>query len=233
VEKGRLGTARVGVLTIIDEEFEEVRTALRATEHILDSPHYADRGDRIDVVVRQAADRSNVPAMAATLQMIEAFRPDVISVVGIAGGVSGRNDVALGDIVVADYLHYAEFLKRSEAGDLARYFAYDQPTVSLRDSYVDPIRREGVWHARIPDGLRPTEGEPKVVIGSIVAGERSSETRGTRSSGLTPRGCDTGRRLPADAQPRQEHPADANRLDVLARQSHWTSGSKPSRFLGA
>lgn len=172
METGRLGTARVGVLTIIDEEFEEVCSALGASEHVADSAYYADDEGRFDVVVRQAADRSNVPAMGATLQMIEEFRPEVISLVGIAGGIAGRENVALGDVVVGSYLHYAEFLKRAEAGDLARYFAYDQPTVSLRDSYVDPLRREATWQVRIPNGLRPAPGVPKVVIGSIVAGEK-------------------------------------------------------------
>jgi nucleoside phosphorylase len=104
--------------------------------------------------------------------MIEDFRPEVISVVGIAGGIAGREGVALGDVVVGSYLHYAEFVKRAETGDLARYFAYDQPTVSLRESYVDPIRREPTWQRRIAEGLRPQPGEPKVVIGSIVAGEK-------------------------------------------------------------
>jgi nucleoside phosphorylase len=172
VETGRLGIARVGVLTIIDEEFEEVCSALGATAHVHDSPYYADEDGRFDVVVRQAADRSNVPAMGATLRLIEDFRPEVISVVGIAGGISGREEVALGDVVVASYLHYAEFLKRVEAGDLARYFAYDQPSVSLRESYVDPIRRGGTWRGRILEELRPEPGDPKVVVGSIVAGEK-------------------------------------------------------------
>jgi nucleoside phosphorylase len=116
-----LGTARVGVLAIIDEEFEEVCSALGASEHVADSPYYADRGGRFEVVVRQAAERSNVPAMGATLKLIEDFRPEVISVVGIAGGIAGRENVALGDVVVGSYLHYAEFLKRGESGDLARY----------------------------------------------------------------------------------------------------------------
>jgi hypothetical protein len=57
-----LGSARVGVLAIIDEEFEEVCSALGASEHVADGPYYADRGGRFEVVVRQAAERSNVPA---------------------------------------------------------------------------------------------------------------------------------------------------------------------------
>jgi len=171
VEKGRLGTARVGVLTIIDEEFEQVRTLFAAVAHVPDSPYYTDDPATVEVVVRQAADRSNVPATSATMQMIEDFRPEVISVVGIAGGVAGRDGIALGDVVVASYLHYAEFRKLGDLGDLARYFAYDQPTVSLRESYSDPVRREGTWSAAIPVE-RPVDGTPTVIAGSIVAGEK-------------------------------------------------------------
>jgi hypothetical protein len=40
---------------------------------------------------------------------------------GLRAASAGRENVALGDVVVGSYLHYAEFLKRGESGDLARY----------------------------------------------------------------------------------------------------------------
>jgi nucleoside phosphorylase len=171
VDTGRLGRARVGILTIIDEEFDAMRAVLQADQNVLHSPYYTSDAARPEVVLRQAPDRANVPATSAAGRLIEDFRPEVVAVVGIAGGIQGRDGVVLGDVVVASYLHYGEFRKLVEAGDLRRYYAYDQPSVSLRDAYVDPERRDGSWIGRIA-GIRPTEGQPKVIIGSIVAGEK-------------------------------------------------------------
>jgi hypothetical protein len=91
-------------------------------------------------------------------------------VVGIAGGVFGRGP-ALGDVVVPDYLHYGEFRKLSGRGDHRRYYAYDQPSVSLREDHVDPVRYSGAWRARI--GQQPPQAcASNVVIGGLVAGEK-------------------------------------------------------------
>jgi nucleoside phosphorylase len=170
VDTGRLGTARVGILTIIDEEFDAMRAVLQADRNVPHSPYYTNAAS-LDVILRQAPDRANVPATSAAARLVEDFRPEVVAVVGIAGGIEGRDGVALGDVVVASYLHYSEFRKLAEAGDLRRYYAYDQPAVSLRDTYVDPERRDGSWIGRIA-GARPAEGQPKVIVGSIVAGEK-------------------------------------------------------------
>ena len=123
---GRLGIARVGVLTIIEEEFEAAQRTLELDRHLGGSPYYADASPASDVVLARAADRTNVAATMAADQFIEFFRPEVLIVLGIAGGISGRG-VELGDVVAADYLHYAEFRKLTGRGDLARYIAYDQP----------------------------------------------------------------------------------------------------------
>lgn len=120
MESGRLGTARIAVLTILDEEFESVRTAFEATTHIPDSPYYTPDSERLDVVVRQIPDRANVPATSCASRMVEDFRPELVTVVGIGGGIEGRDNVAPGDVVVPSYLHYAEFRKLGRLGQLRR-----------------------------------------------------------------------------------------------------------------
>jgi nucleoside phosphorylase len=102
--------------------------------------------------------------------MLEDFRPELVMVVGTAGGVEERG-VQLGDVVVPDYLHYGDFRKLSGRGDHRRYYAYDQPSVSIRETHVDPARNDGRWRDRI-QGTAPAPTTPDVRIGSLVAGEK-------------------------------------------------------------
>lgn len=173
MELGRLGTARCAVLTIIDEEFEAAAACLETHHNVPHTPYYCQAEGQFDMVVRQAADRSQVPAAGATRQTLEDYRPEVLILVGIAGGIADRQGVGLGDVVVPNYLHYSEFRKLTSEGDLRRYASYDHPSISILDSYVHPIRRRDEWLAEIdlprPDG---SAAPPQVVIGSLVAGEK-------------------------------------------------------------
>lgn len=168
---GRLGHVAVGVLTIVDEERVAVCDALGDLSR---SGKYW-RGAEHRVVVRQSPDRSNVPAYGATRTLIEDWRPELVLLVGIAGAIAGRGPW-LGDVVVPDYLHYADFRKLLEGSDDARYCAYDQPTVSLREEYSDPVRLDDAWNQSLSE--RPHEDGaprdfPKVFAdGPLVAGEK-------------------------------------------------------------
>jgi nucleoside phosphorylase len=179
--RGRLGKTQIGVLTIIDEELNAARQALQATERVPKTSDYhaADGTDRF--ILCRAADRSNIPAAEAVTKLIERWRPDIILVTGIAGGIHA-NDPWLGDVVVPDYLHYGEFRKLtrtgSEGGDSARYFAYDHPSVSLREDIVLGLANENHWRdglrTRIdrPEEARAPATEPRVWAGTLVAGEK-------------------------------------------------------------
>ena len=117
MRRGRRGTARVGVITILDEEFEEARTALAATNRVTRTGCFTPNLGTLDCVVTQATDRANVAAGGAVGDLIENFRREVVILCGIAGGVKGRDGVALGDVVVGAYLHYWEFRKLGSGGD--------------------------------------------------------------------------------------------------------------------
>lgn len=159
------------MLTIIDEEFDAVSVGAQLRCNVVDTPYYCREGTDISVVLRKAPDRSQVPAMGVAREMLEDYRPEVLALVGIAGGIAGREGVRTGDVVVPSYLHYGEFRKLTTSGDLRRYVAFDQPSVSVRDSYVEPIRRTS-WADNIPVRA-PTEiDRPKVIVGSLVAGEK-------------------------------------------------------------
>src|SRR5215471_10934392 len=62
--------------------------------------------NQYDIIVKRSGDRSNTPAGNATRDFIEDFRPEFILLVGIAGGMQGRDGTALGDIVVSDFTAY-------------------------------------------------------------------------------------------------------------------------------
>jgi nucleoside phosphorylase len=171
VAQGRNGTARIAVLTIIDEEFGAVSKALSLAHHIPGSAYYCSEAGAPEVVLRQAPDRSQVPAMNTAREMLEDYRPEALFLVGIAGGIAGRSDVGLGDVVVPNYVHYGEFRKLTSKGDLKRYIAFDQPTVSLHERCVHPARR-GTWRERIL--VEPPEpcGPSNSIVGSLVSGEK-------------------------------------------------------------
>jgi nucleoside phosphorylase len=173
IGRGRLGTARVGVLTIVEREFEAARAALSAEIEVTATGYYVD-ADPCDVVVMRSADRGNTPATNATRGLLEDFRPEVVILVGIAGGIARRDDIRPGDVVVADYLHYSEFRKIVGGTDRRRYAAYDQPSVSLRQHHIEPASRAGNWMDRLQQlGVEPPTGYvPRVLVGSVVAGEK-------------------------------------------------------------
>lgn len=159
------------MLTIIDEEFDAVSSCAALECNVPDSPYYCRDGTDVSVVLRKASDRSQVPAMGVAGDMLEEYQPEILVLVGIAGGIAGREDVKTGDVVVPSYLHYGEFRKLTSSGDLRRYVAFDQPSVSVRESYVEPIRGTG-WAEKIPLSAPEQTQGPKVIIGSLVSGEK-------------------------------------------------------------
>ena len=171
---GRRGHARVALLTIIDEEFEAARGIFGATEHVPYTQCFTSqplREGTFDWVMMQSLGRSNEPAGEATQDLIEEFRPAFILLVGIAGGIGGRDGVALGDVVVPNYIHYGSYRKLVQGKSLARYLAFDHPSLYFHGYHVEPARRIGNWmrHVTAP---RPADGEPRVHVGSLVAGEK-------------------------------------------------------------
>lgn len=166
-----MATGRVAVLTILDEEFAAVEKQLGPLREI-DQGYFEPENDDHDVVVMQADDRTNIAAQNAVKDLIEAFRPEVLIVCGIGGGVEGKDGIEVGDVVVASYLHYSEFRKLDKDGDHDRYLAYDQPSANLRSKQVLPVRREGTWVNRID--VKSPEGDrvPKVLFGPVLAGEK-------------------------------------------------------------
>jgi len=180
VKGGRVGTARIGILTIVDSEFDAVRTALggpEAVTEIGDTAFYSPTADseHPDVVLGQTFDRSNGPAQASCRDLIEQFRPETVIVCGIAGGIVNRDNVSLGDVVVATYLHYVEFQKLSDGGDSPRYFPYDQPTSEVVAGHCRPECKDLDLRAScgcdVPEEAA-ADWAPTVRFGPMISGEK-------------------------------------------------------------
>ena len=104
---GRKGRALVAVITIVDEEREAVRSIERFTEFVPDTPYLFRKrvaDEEYDVILAQSADRSNTPCAELVADLAERLRPEFIILSGIAGGIRGRDGVALGDVIVADHV---------------------------------------------------------------------------------------------------------------------------------
>jgi nucleoside phosphorylase len=176
---GRYGKTIVGVVTVIDEEFSSAQRALEASKRHPKSRYFHGADGPGRFVLAQLADRGNVAASEGVAKLIEHWRPAIVLISGIAGGIEADDGPMLGDLVVPDYIHYADFRKITEAGDRLRYAAYDQPTVSIRDEHVAGLIVEGKWSARI-EQLRPEVQEaiedageaPLAHVGAIVATEK-------------------------------------------------------------
>jgi nucleoside phosphorylase len=171
---GRRGRAQVAVLTIIDEEFEAARRVFGASEHIPRTQCFAAppiSEGYFDWVMMRSPGRSNEPAGEAIQDLIEEFRPAFILLVGIAGGIGGRGELGLGDVVVPDYIHYGAYRKLVEGKSLARYLPFDHPSLYFHGYHVDPARHIGTWMKHVT-ASRPLAGDPRVRIGSLVAGEK-------------------------------------------------------------
>ncbi|MEA2232386.1 MAG: adenosylhomocysteine nucleosidase [Solirubrobacteraceae bacterium] len=104
VQRGRHGKSVVGVLTVIQEEFDAAKAALGANSRFKKTRYWHGDGGTDRFVLAKMPDRTNVPAAESARDMFEYWRPDVLVLVGIAGGLSS-GDAGLGDVVVPDYLH--------------------------------------------------------------------------------------------------------------------------------
>lgn len=173
---GRLGSARIAILTIIDEEFAAVASVFNTGQNINGSPYFVEllnASQAYNVVVRMASGRGNHPAGEAIKDYIEDLRPEIFLLVGIAGGIENRDNTTLGDVVVADFVSWSEFQKLDQGKVLPRFIPYDHPSGYLRQTFVDPARMENLWTQRVTI-RRPilTAAAPKVIVGHIVAGEK-------------------------------------------------------------
>jgi nucleoside phosphorylase len=169
-------------VTIIEEEFSAAQSVFGLHANVVGTGYFsASSNDRKvwDVVLMQATDRSNVPVMGDVTALMEDLRPQVIILLGVAGGLCdsknlGREGIRPGDVLIADQVTYVEFLKVMPPPDglLMRSYAIDHPSVSLRKSVLTPIQKLFRIEENLDGIEQPGPGPFKIHIGSIVSGEK-------------------------------------------------------------
>jgi len=128
-------------------------------------------GEYYEVVVVMLLGMGNDEAAVSTVRVIERWHPAYILMVGIAGGVPGK--VALGDVVVSDFVYYYEPAKRTPKGDQRRA----QQFLSDRLLYGRALAYEaGEWRSDItiarPGAAQADVPFPKAYFGAIGSGEK-------------------------------------------------------------
>ena len=128
-------------------------------------------GEYYKVVIVMLLGMGNDEAAVSTVRVIERWRPAYVLMVGIAGGVPGK--VALGDVVVSDFVYYYEPAKQTPKGDQRRA----QQFLSDRLLYGRALAYEaGEWRSDItiarPGVAQADVPFPKAYFGAIGSGEK-------------------------------------------------------------
>lgn len=166
-------SADFAIVTVIQEELDAVKSTLDLESSIKKEGEIYYHGRIADhfVVCARCLDRGNLPAQTLTSTIVKHWTPTYILVVGIAGGVEGRENIALGDVITSDSLDYYQMVKLTEMGKKFREVPVEQPSSDLR-KLANHVGTDDPWWQQIktrrPDN---TNMVPKVVPGEILSGE--------------------------------------------------------------
>jgi nucleoside phosphorylase len=171
---GLRGRARIAVLTVVDDELKQLRPALRCTHNLTGTAYWVREQvphATHEVVLKQLADRGNIASGECASEIIEDFRPHYLLLVGIGGGIEGRDETDIGDVVIADHVDYYEFRKLVGGKSMPRKIPLDHPSRLLRCDIAKPMSDIGHWASAIAHA-RPTKGVCKAIVGNLIAGEK-------------------------------------------------------------
>jgi nucleoside phosphorylase len=171
--RGRLGHARIAIMTAIPEEFSAVKRIAKFQAFASKTPWMCAANNATndyDIIITQAVDSSSSPCRDLLSDIKEKFMPEFFILCGIAGG--NKNWGAdLGNIIIADHIEGYETQKLS--GGTARHqkTAHDHPSYFLR-TIAQRVREADNWRSRIAAD-RPRGGKvPVVVDGNLISGEK-------------------------------------------------------------
>ncbi len=171
---GRLGKARIALITVTVEEFDIVRSAFDLKKNLSETPYYfsSKKGKSFGLVGCRAPGQTNVISEQVAGAFVEDFRPDYLILIGTAGGCKGRN-VKLGDVVVADYIDFSGYWKFKKGLVLPRKNPHDHPSHFLHRSHIENLRVEPKqWRTHVKTRRPKKKGTPPVLhIGNLVSGD--------------------------------------------------------------
>lgn len=172
------------VLTAIGLEYMAAQSFLTSVEtlvHPSGTVYEAGRFSADDadwtVVLVETGTGNNIAAIE-TSRALDAFRPSLAMFIGVAGGVK---DVAIGDVVAADYVYGYESSKVTETFQpRIKTFGCGYPLVQRART----IRRSDLWHKRIK-----SNDAPRAYVGPIASGEQVIAGANTQTHALLQTHC--------------------------------------------
>lgn len=174
-------TADFAIITAIPEEFKAVKKILRLKLDKGKNRFYSYgwvrslSGDKYFVVCAQCRKPGNNSSHSLTDDILARWKPKYLLMVGIAGGVKGRENIVLGDVVVHNNLVYYELVKETNRGEEERTLDLQPRSVFLSDTAEFIVQKCVPWWDKI-DALRPDANNnsniPKVVFGEILSGDK-------------------------------------------------------------
>jgi nucleoside phosphorylase len=164
-------TASVLVMTALRTEMEAVTAHVSNSQPQMFGPVLCEVGEfeasnglRWSVAAAEIGPGA-VDTAAAVVATAIKFKPDLLMFVGIAGAL--KDDVAIGDVVVASSVCWTERAKASTVGLLARAQAVNLSyTLS---QWARRVAREGKWVNRITGSQSKAR---TAVVGQIASGEK-------------------------------------------------------------
>ncbi len=166
----------IGIFTILPLELDAIKKilGLNTVERVDGIVYYTgtiSTGEKnYSVVCSQSTDYSNLPAQSTTERMIQHWDPKFVITVGIAGGVEGREDLQLGDVVIPTEVYYTEVVKKADGKKLSRPNAKSPPAPEFRDAHQ--VAQNSNWKDVITMKNPLGENNSKVVYGQILSGEK-------------------------------------------------------------
>ena len=180
LEAGR-ASVDVAILTILPEEYEAVLCLLKNVRQVAGSATLPNQHSW--VVGEVGMETSPVPytvalamsprpgtdtAVIVTKNTLQAFRPQCVLVVGIAGGLEG---LSLGDVIVADRICAYEY------GKLDHGFHPRQDMDSRTDAVIASMARTLAmrhpdWYSRLEQPEEFRHLAPRILVGAVASGDK-------------------------------------------------------------
>jgi nucleoside phosphorylase len=155
----------------------EIETLVHPAGTVYETGRFVDGDADWTVVLAETGTGNNIAAIE-TSRALDAFRPSVAMFIGVAGGVK---DVAVGDVVAADYVYGYESSKVTERFQpRIKTFGCGYPLVQRARA----IRRGDQWHRRIRSGEKPAG-----YVGPIASGEQVIAGSNTQTHALLQDHC--------------------------------------------
>jgi len=153
------------------EDWETVQDDLEPLTYYRGHISIPERDERYEVVLVLLLGMGNEEAAISTVKVIKRWQPTAILLVGIAGGVPGK--VALGDVVVADFIYYYEPAKQMQKTNQRRalHFPTDRLLYGRAMTCEASEWRNNIVLSR-PDTSQEDFLFPKAHFGAIGSGEK-------------------------------------------------------------